>query len=416
MTFKLFNTKSSQSLTLFLLCAGYFIDFYDLTLMGASYHALISEQFYMTDTAQIQQIYLTICNFQTLGIFIGAILFGILGDKLGRAQAIRYSILLYSFATLAAVYTHSLPLFIFLRVLAYIGLSSEFATSTVLILELFSVKSAAWGTALLYSFGVCGGILATTISIFSWKAMFLFGGGIGFLLYIARGQIQESTVYLYAKQQAQEQNKQPLLGSLRVLWGQKEHCFRLFRYLLMTMPYYALISIMFIFPNAIIHQYTLGYATQILLLGFFSGNIISSLLSGLFVQYCQNTKLFIGGSFILFIILMSIFPYIPESYLGFYSLGLGLLGGGCPILLMQQFGRDVPVPIRSLACNTLFALGRASSIGFNLLMSYWVMHPDTLVANARWTVSIIFIGAFLSLLMLRRDNKTLMDHTVNHVN
>jgi MFS family permease len=396
---KIFATK--HQITLILLCLGYFIDFYDLTIMSVSYSDLIQEQFNISDTTKIQQTYLLISNFQTLGIFIGAVLFGVLGDRVGRAKAIRYSILLYSIATLAAVYVHSLSWFIFLRVIAYVGLASEFATSSILILELFSVKSATWGSAFLYSFGVLGGILSIFMGMYSWKSMFILGGVIGILIYFGRSKIQESEVYLYARRE----NKPQQFGDLSILFFQRKHLFRLIQYFLMILPYFLLITIMFIFPNYIIVNYSLGYATQILLLGFFCGNIISSLLSAACIQCGYNYKNFMFMCLCSFLVLMPLFDIVSESYLFFYSVGLGLMGGGYTILLTQQAARDFPIHIRSVACNCLFALGRASSILFNLLISAWLIVPEQFILRALLTIVIVFLLASISLLC----NKTAIE-------
>lgn len=391
------HSKTQRYITLFLLCMGYFIDFYDLSIMGVGYNALLQDQFHITDNAHIQQMYLLICNFQTLGIFIGAILFGILGDKLGRARAIRYSILLYSLATLLAVYTHSLPVFILLRVLAYIGLASEFATSTVFIIELFPVKSAAWATAALYIFGVLGGILATSIGMFSWNTMFLFGGIIGLFLYIGRSYMQESEAYMLAKKHAVTQKTQQQFGNFWLFIRQKHAIRKLLQYFFIIMPYFALISMMFVFPNGIIQQDTLGHATQLLLLGFFCGNIISCLLSAFLTQQGYHEKYFLYGTLCLFLILTSVFSLIPETYLLPYSIGLGIIGGGYPIVLMQRVGREYPIHMRSLACNTLFAIGRISYMGFNVLISLWLAKPDTLILYLLITIAIVFLLAWFNL-------------------
>ncbi|MFN7094911.1 MAG: MFS transporter, partial [Burkholderiales bacterium] len=130
------NLDKKYSLTLILLCIGYFIDFYDLTIFSAGYTNIIRDLFSVTDTEQIQLLYLKITNFYTAGIIIGSIIFGILGDKFGRITVVRYSILLYSLSIIASTFTHSLSLFIFLRFLAGAGLAAEFGTSSVLISEL----------------------------------------------------------------------------------------------------------------------------------------------------------------------------------------------------------------------------------------------------------------------------------------
>ena len=370
---------------------GYFIDFYDLTIMGVSYNELIQEQFHITGLHHIQQTYLLISNFQTAGIFIGALLFGILGDKIGRASAIRYSILLYSISTLLATFTHSLPLFILLRTLSYIGLATEFSTSTVLILELFPIKSASWGSAILYSFGVLGGIVATSIGFFSWQAMFICGGIAGLILFALRSNIQESEEFLYSKKHFSSEH-----GSIRIFLTNRTYLLGIIKYLLMILPYYAIITMMFIFPNSIIKNYSIGYATKILLLGFFIVNIVSSLASAWFNNHFKNFKASLIVLLIAFMVLMNLFTQVKESEIFIYSFGLGLIGGGYPISWAQQVAREYPVKIRSLASNILFALGRASSIIFNTFIALWIAH-DSFVINAHVTVFIIFILALGSI-------------------
>jgi MFS family permease len=308
-----------QSLTLILLCMGYCIDFYDLTLMSVSYPELIPQKFHLSNVTEIQQTYLLISNFQTLGILIGAIIFGLLGDKIGRACAIKYSILLYSITTLLAVYTDSLPLFILCRLLAYIGLATEFSTSTVLIYELFNFKSAAWGTAILYIFGVLGGLAATSISFISWQATFILGGSAGLLLYCARHIIKESEHFIHYK------NSELKVQILKSLFGNAAHRRLLLRYFLMMTPYSVMISLMFIFPNFIIKDHSLGTATRLLLLGFFIGNMISSLLSPIFLHFRKQFMLVSLG---LFFSLMLCYRFVPEQWLFIYSCGLCLTGGG----------------------------------------------------------------------------------------
>ena len=385
------NIKHTPYLTLILLCFGYFIDFYDLSVMGSSYNELIKEQFHIINTVDIQRTYLLISNFQTAGIFIGAILFGFLGDKIGRAHAIRYSVLVYSIATILAVYTHSLNIFILLRVIAYIGLASEFATSTVLILELFPLNKAAWGSAWLYSCGVLGGICATLISFFSWKVMFWLGGIGGLLLYFARGQIQESKAFLNIK----KTNKNNTFENIRQLFLNKHNLAKLIKYFVMILPFYAIITMMFIFPSYIVKKDTLAHATKLLLIGFFCGNILSSFLSAIINNYFKTYKTFLFTMLIVFLGLMLSFSQVNEVYLFIYSLGLGFIGGGYPVSWAQQLALEFPVLIRSLASNCLFALGRASSIGFNSLISIWLAN-GTFKNNALILIILIFIISSIS--------------------
>lgn len=382
-------TNKQKFWTLVLLCLGYFIDFYDLTIMSVSYPDVIRELFGITDMTQIQQTYLMISSFQTAGIFIGAITFGIIGDKFGRANAIKYSILIYSLSTIAAIFTHSLPLFIVLRVIAYAGLATEFSTSTVLIVEMFSNKNAARGTALLYSVGVLGGICAIFVGILSWKMMFICGGVGGLIIFIGRRFIKEPEI------------KAKLSGDnarLISLVTNKQNVVNLLKLFLVLVPYFATITTMFIMPNYIIKTISVSDATKSLLMGFFIGNIISSLISSLFFKH---KKLFLYVSLLVFIILSLMFNYIGEQYIMLYFIGIGLIGGGYPIVQAQLNAHLFDPSVRNTANNVVYALGRASSIGFNALIATWIIKPEVFLTYSKIMFVIVFVVAVLAIKLIR---------------
>jgi len=357
--------KQASFYTLLLLSLGYFIDFYDLSIMGVSYNEMIPQLFHITENIKIQQTYLLISNFQTVGIFIGAITFGILGDKIGRITTIKYSILLYSLSTIAAIFTHSLPVFLALRLLAYVGLSCEFSTSTVVILESMPNKLASWGSSMLYICGVLGGILATGISFVSWKWMFIFGGVAGLVLLVFRIRMQESLAFLYLQQQTTSAKR----GNIQQLFNSPQNIWKIIKYLFLILPFYVVITAMFIFPSYIVAPDKIAYATKLLLMGFFIGNIISSILSAIINNWLKSYLPLLWISIVLFVTSMLLFDKIPSNYLFIYSLLLGIICGGYPISWAQQVSLDYPIENRSTASNLLFALGRGSGIVFNILMS-----------------------------------------------
>ena len=78
---------------------GFFVDIYDLLLFSivrkSSFRELgVSEE-------NMKTIGESIISWQMLGLTIGGIAWGILGDKKGRKQVLFGSILLYSLATIA---------------------------------------------------------------------------------------------------------------------------------------------------------------------------------------------------------------------------------------------------------------------------------------------------------------------------
>ncbi len=72
---------------------GYFVDIYDLLLF-----TLVGEKSLIDLGVQgddLNQYKLSILNWQMLGLMIGGILWGVLGDKIGRMKVLFGSILIY---------------------------------------------------------------------------------------------------------------------------------------------------------------------------------------------------------------------------------------------------------------------------------------------------------------------------------
>jgi len=376
--------------TIILLCIGYFVDFYDLTIFSASYSNVIKDLFHVYDPREIQLLYLKITNFYTVGIILGCLLFGVLGDKIGRTNAIRYSILLYSFSIIASVFTHSVWLFIFLRFLSGVGLASEFASSSVLLMELLPTRFANKSISLLYSCGVLGGLTAIFVATISWKILFLCGGTAGLILYILRKNLIESHLFLMLETKTSTGNLLHLINSTHNL-------FKLLKLLIIILPFYFLISIMFIYPSFMNLKTSLGDSIRILLVGFFIGNLISSTGSMYILARFKNYKIYLLISTLSFCLLLSIFKLIDQNMFFIYSIGLGLLGGGHPAVWMQLVTKHYGTNQRSTAANTLYALGRGSGIGFNLLLSSWIINPQYFNYYSLITVIIITIIVFIAL-------------------
>ena len=398
------NSLHHYRLTLILLCVGYFIDFYDLTIFSAGYVNIISELFAIHDTNAIQQLYLKITNYYTTGIFVGSILFGVLSDKYGRTAVIRYSILLYSLTIIASVFTHSIYLFTFLRFLSGVGLATEFATSSVLISEVFPQKYAARFTGVLYFCGILGGMVATYLSGISWKIMFLFGGGAGIILYVARKKILESGLFLSLDHSIH-------CGSVFGLFNGVDNIVKFIRLLILILPFFFLIAIMFIYPRFMPLQDNLSELIRVLLLGFFIGNLISTLGGNLSLNYIKDFRVYIGINTLAFGLILSIFPLVTRQWFLWYALLLGLLGGGLPSIWVQVVIRSYGINQRSTAANSLNACGRLSMIAYNMLASYWICNPQTFSRNCIIFVIILSMLVFVALFYTPNNYNNKMNYT-----
>jgi MFS family permease len=391
------DTKRHKQIafTIFLLCFGYFIDFYDLTIFSACYTNVIHDLFHIYDNIEIQRLYLTISNWYTIGIILGAITFGMLGDKFGRSYIIRYSILIYSVAIILSVFSKSIIIFTILRFISGFGLATEFATSSVLIAELLSNKNATIATKLLYLSGVIGGICAVYIgNKFSWQIMFLFGGLIGIVLYVLRRKILESGLFLLLKTDAR--------GKILHLVNNRIQIMKLFKLFILIVPFNFIITAMFMLPSFMQITFSLDKAITLLLFGFFLGNIISTFSSSHIVNYLKDYRGFIWLTLIIFLIALPLFVFINDQTFFIYSLILGLIGGGLPTVWIQMINKEYPTNIRNTASNTLYALGRSSTVGFNLFFLTWIKQREIFIANI--IICVVAISILCTIALLRFNN------------
>lgn len=375
---------------LLVLCLGYFIDFYDLTVMSIAYVDLFKQQFGIVDSTAIQKMYFTINNIQMAGILVGAILFGVLADKFGRITIIKYSILLYSITTICAIFVSNIYVFMGLRFLSYLGLASEFAVSTVLIVEFFPPKLAAWGMSLLYILGVLGGLTATLFGVFSYKTMFIFGGVAGLFIFSLRKMLEESPYFI----ELYSTNRFKKAGNIFYLFS--NYSKPLLLNFLITIPYFFIITVMFALVKFIASDMNFSVLVKLFLFGFFLGNIISCIISGFYNQYFKSPNLFFIANIIIFLASIFMYKYIDSKMIFGYGVIIGLIGGGYNIMWAQYAATEFPTEIRSLACNMIFALGRTSVIFFGLIFTHWITDE----ASFRHNVNIMAICIALLVLLV----------------
>jgi MFS family permease len=393
------NDYSKYRFTLILLCLGYFIDFYDLTIFSASYATLIKDLFHITDIIQIQTTYLLITNYHTAGIVLGGILFGVLGDKFGRISMIRYSILLYSVSTILCIFASSVKMFIVLRFLAGVGLAAEFATSCVLISELLPAKLSSRYTAILYFCGILGGITATYLSGISWQIMFFCGGAAGLILYVLRKKMFESVVFLNLAHNAHNVRK----GDLLQLFNSYGSIIKFIKLFILIVPFNFLISTMLIYPRFMPLTSTLASSVRILLMGFFIGNLISTLNCNWIVNKFKDFRVFLLINIIIFAMVMPFFWLINDGLFFGYCLILGLLGGGLPTVWIQFVAKSYGTNLRSTAAATLYACGRLSSIVFNVLAGLWLINPQMFIYYCGISTVVISVLVLVTLIKTKNN-------------
>lgn len=151
----------------------------------------------------------TIFGAGIVGLMIGGLIFGILGDQIGRKRPIMIGIIWFSLFTFACSFADSVTSLLYLRVLACIGLGGAVPLTIVLVNEYAPKRSRGKWVAYMFMgfpFGQSlGGLLsAWLLPIYGWQSIFIFGGIVPLLLLIALYfKLPESLKFLVVKNKDQ---------------------------------------------------------------------------------------------------------------------------------------------------------------------------------------------------------------------
>jgi MFS transporter, AAHS family, benzoate transport protein len=170
-------------------------DGYDLSVYGTAL-PLIMEEWGLDSVVTG-----TMGSYGLFGMMFGAIVFGILADKIGRKKVILINVLIFSLFTLLCGFAESAMIFSIFRFIAGLGLGGIMPNVAALVMDYApnSMKIRLVSLTLV-SFAV-GGALAPTFGVllietFGWESVFIVAGAPLLGLPFMMKQLPESTSYL----------------------------------------------------------------------------------------------------------------------------------------------------------------------------------------------------------------------------
>lgn len=172
---------------------GYFVDIYDLILFSIVRVPSLQAMGIAADEIKNAGVYLL--NMQMIGMLLGGIVWGILGDKKGRLSTLFLTILLYSLANIANGFVQTLDQYAVLRLVAGFGLAGELGIGITLVSEVMTKETRAWGTSIVSGIGILGAALAFWVSEWGWREAYWVGGVLGLMLLGLRVYIHESGMF-----------------------------------------------------------------------------------------------------------------------------------------------------------------------------------------------------------------------------
>lgn len=163
-----------------------------------------------------------------IGWATGGIIFGILGDRIGRAKTMIMTILTYSVFTGLSALSIGIADFSFYRFLTGLGVGGQFAVGVTLVAEVMPERSRSHALGWLQALSAVGNMTAAGIGIgmgqlevaglieHPWRGMFLIGVLPALLALVAMGRLKEPERW---KAAVAEQGTSGRVGSLTELFG-----------------------------------------------------------------------------------------------------------------------------------------------------------------------------------------------------
>ena len=167
----------------------------------------------------------TTCIF-ILGWATGGLIFGALGDRIGRAKTMMLTILVYSACTGLSALSITVWDFSLYRFITGLGVGGEFAVGVALVAEVMPPGARARALSLLQALSAVGNISAALIGwglapleasgISAWRIMFVVGAFPALLALVIRRRLKEPESWQKTEQSGDLQQKR---GSYAALFG-----------------------------------------------------------------------------------------------------------------------------------------------------------------------------------------------------
>jgi MFS family permease len=381
------SLKQLFSIPVIVAALGYFVDIYDLLLFSIVRIPSLRSMGVADAEMLAQGEYLI--RAQMIGLLLGGIIWGVMGDKRGRLSVLFGSILLYSLANIANGFVTSVDQYAALRFIAGIGLAGELGAGITLVSESLPTKLRGYGTTLVATVGLMGAVLANYVAkTFDWQMAYFIGGGLGLILLVTRISVFESGIFLKLKEQEVER------GNFFQLFNQMDRFKKFVGCILIGLPIWFVIGILITFsPEFAKAMNITGVVAGDAVMFSYIGLAAGDLLSGFASQAVRSRKKTVFVFILLTLLFIVTYLYWPFSnstgfYIGCFFLGLGVGYWALFVTIAaEQFGTN----LRSTVATTVPNFIRGSVVPLTFMFGYLRQNLNILHAA-------LIVGIFTSLI------------------
>ena len=374
---------------------GYFVDVFDLVLFSIVRIPSLKE---LGNGNSLLSSGVLLLNMQLIGMLVGGIFWGMLGDKRGRVSVLFGSILTYSVANIANGFVNSIEWYAFWRFVAGFGLAGELGAGVTLASELMPSALRGWATTFIATLGLSGAIVAALLSdIVGWRNCFIAGGILGLLLLLLRVSVHESGIF------ASLQQKSVMRGSFRLLLRKGERVKRYIACIGTGLPIWFVAGIIMTFSPEI--GTALGLQKPITgsraVLASYIGFVAGDCASGIMSQFLKSRRraIFAFMTFSLAVTAWLLTSSVRSVMAYYLFLILSGFGAGYWAVFVtasaEQFGTNLRATVATTASNFV----RGAAVPMTLLFRSF--SPALGAAEGALAVAgIVYALAYLSMFVL----------------
>jgi putative MFS transporter len=391
--------KATRNMIFLVLVAslGYFVDIYDL-LVFLIVRINSLKEFGLTPQ-EITEKGLFIQNVQMLGLLLGGIIWGVVGDKLGRIKVLFGSILLYSMANFANGFVHDVNTYALVRFIAGLGLAGELGAGITLVSETLSKEKRGYGTMMVAVIGLFGAAAAFLVATkIGWRNAYFVGGGLGVLLLLLRIGTFESGMF----KDIERSNVSK--GNFLMLFTSWERFKKYIFCILIGAPLWYVVGVLIGFSD----QFGIALGSKIAIKPsdgiFYSyiGIAIGDIFAGLLAQVTKSRKLTM--TVFLLLSLVSVYFYLSDNGITPHRFAWLSFSMGCTVgywatfvtIASEQFGTN----IRSTVTTTVPNFVRGALIPITLAFNAFKVHYG-MITSGYIMMGILTLIALLSLSQLK---------------
>jgi MFS transporter, putative metabolite:H+ symporter len=361
------DLRQLLSMPVIVAALGYFVDIYDLLLFSIVRMPSLISLGVPQDQLFVQGEFLL--QSQMMGLLVGGIIWGIMGDKKGRLSVLFGSILLYSLANIANGFVATVEQYALLRFIAGIGLAGELGAGITLVSEVLPTRLRGYGTTIIATVGLMGAVFANFMArMFDWQVTFFIGGGLGLLLLLARVSVFESGMFLKTRE------SKIVRGDFFQIFRKKTRLIKFLGCIFIGLPIWYVIGILVTFSPefakalSVTGNIIAGDAIMFSYIGLAAGDLSSGIIS----QKIGSRKKVVAAYILLTLITILFYLFIPVKTSGIFYIACFLLGFAIGYwalfvtIAAEQFGTN----LRSTVATTVPNFIRGTVVPLTFLFKF----------------------------------------------